>query len=80
MPEYSKVEDMPIGATITGIRMSESDDAIKPLAFPVTQVETDSKKRVHLHLQKFQRPSACRDLHCSRNLGRMGEGLNVRTE
>ncbi|AYP28238.1 hypothetical protein HOV19_gp57 [Klebsiella phage GH-K3] len=44
MPEYSKVEDMPIGATITGIRMSESDDAIKPLAFPVTQVETDSKK------------------------------------
>ena len=44
MPEYSKVEDMPIGATITGNRMRESDDAIKPLAFPVTQVETDSKK------------------------------------
>ena len=44
MPEYSKIEDMPIGATITGIRMSESDEAIKPLAFPVTQVETDSKK------------------------------------
>lgn len=44
MPEYSKVEDMPIGATITGIRMSESVDTIEPLAFPVTQVETDSKK------------------------------------
>lgn len=44
MPEYSKVEDMPIGATITGIRMSESVDTIKPLAFPVTQVETDSRK------------------------------------
>ncbi|UVT30714.1 hypothetical protein [Klebsiella phage vB_KshKPC-M] len=33
------------------------------------------QERFHLHLQKFQRPSACRDLHCSRNLGRMGEGL-----
>ena len=80
MSEFSKVEDMPIGATVTGIQMSESVDTITPLAFPVTQVETDSKKRFHLHLQKFQRPSACRDLHCSRNLGGMGEGLNVRTE
>lgn len=44
MPEYSKVEDMPIGATITCIRISESVDTIEPLAFPVTQVETDSKK------------------------------------
>lgn len=44
MPEYSKVEDMPIGATITGIRMDEWVDAITPLAFPVTQVETDSEK------------------------------------
>ncbi|WJJ58909.1 hypothetical protein G3_orf020 [Klebsiella phage vB_KpnS_PMM-G3] len=44
MSELSKVEDMPIGATVTGIQMSESDDNITPLAFPVTQVETDSKK------------------------------------
>lgn len=79
MSEFSKVEDMPIGATVTGIQMSESVDTITPLAFPVTQVETDSKK-VSSSSTKFQRPSACRDLHCSRNLGRMGEGLNVRTE
>lgn len=44
MSEYSKVEDMPIGAKVTGIQMSESVDTITPLAFPVTQVETDSKK------------------------------------
>ena len=56
MPEYSKIEDMPIGATITGIRMSESDDAIKPLAFPVTQVETDSKKCFIFIYKNFNAP------------------------
>ena len=56
MPEYSKVEDMPISATITGIRMSESDDAIKPLAFPVTQVETDSKKGFIFIYKNFNAP------------------------
>lgn len=54
MPEYSKVEDMPIGATITGIRMSESVDKIEPLAFPVTQVETDSKKGFIFIYKKLQ--------------------------
>lgn len=44
MSEFSKVEDMPIGAKVTGIQMSESVDTITPLAFPVTQIETDSKK------------------------------------
>lgn len=56
MPEYSKVEDMPIGATITGIRMSESDDFIKPLAFPVTQVDTDSKKGFIFIYKNFNSP------------------------
>ena len=69
MSEFSKVEDMPSGATVTGIQMSESVDTITPLTFPVTQVETDSKKGFIFIYKKFQRPSACRDLHCSRNLG-----------
>ncbi|QOQ37749.1 hypothetical protein MMBB_25 [Klebsiella phage MMBB] len=56
MPEYSKVEDMPIGATITGIRMSESDDTIKPLAFTVTQVDTDSKKGFIFIYKNFNSP------------------------
>lgn len=56
MPEYSKVEDMPIGATVTGIQMSESDDAIEPLAFPVTQVETDSKKGFIFIYKNFNIP------------------------
>lgn len=47
---------MPIGATITGIRMSESDDAIKPLAFPVTQVETDSRKWFIFIYKNFNSP------------------------
>lgn len=80
MSEFSKVEAMPIGATVTGIQMSESVDTITPLAFPVAQVETDSKKGFIFIYKNFNAPSACRDLHCSRNLGRMGEGLNVRTE
>ena len=56
MPEYSKVEDMPIGATITGIRMSESDDAIKPLAFPVSQVEKKKKKGFIFIYKNFNSP------------------------
>lgn len=44
MAEYSKVEDMPIGATITGIYMSDSADQVMPLSFPITQIETDSEK------------------------------------
>lgn len=56
MPEYSKVEDMPIGATITGIRMSESDGTIEQLAFPVTQVETDSKKGFIFIYKNFNSP------------------------
>ena len=56
MPEYSKVEDMPIGATITGICMSESVYDIKPLAFPVTQVETDSRKGFIFIYKNFNSP------------------------
>jgi hypothetical protein len=56
MPEYSKVEDMPIGAKITGIRISESVDTIEPLAFPVTQVETDSKKGFIFIYKNFNSP------------------------
>ena len=56
MSEFSKVEDMPIGATITGIRMSESDDAINPLVFPVTQVETDSRKGFIFIYKNFNAP------------------------
>ena len=44
MPEYSKVEDMQIGAVITGISMSESIDAVMALSFPVTQIEADNEK------------------------------------
>ena len=54
MSEYSKVEDMPIGATVTGIQMSESVDAITPLA--VTQVETDSKKGFIFIYKNFNAP------------------------
>ena len=56
MSEFSKVEDMPIGATITGIRISESDDAINPLVFPVTQVETDSRKGFIFIYKNFNAP------------------------
>lgn len=56
MPEYSKVEDMPIGATITGIRMDEWVDAITPLVFPVTQVETDSEKGFIFIYKNFNAP------------------------
>ncbi|KAF0966875.1 hypothetical protein [Gordonia sp. YY1] len=56
MPEYSKVEDMPIGATITGIRMSDSDDTIKPLTLAVTRVETGSRKGVIFSYKKWDRP------------------------
>ena len=80
MPEYSKVEDMPIGATITGIRMSESDDAIKPLAFQVTQVETDSKKKGSSSSTKI---SIVRCVSRSSSLAEPwwnGRRTNVRTE
>lgn len=56
MSELSKVEDMPIGATVTGIQMSESVDTITPLAFPVTQVETDSKKGFIFIYKNFNTP------------------------
>lgn len=56
MSESSKVEDMPIGATVTGIQMSESVDTITPLAFPVTQVETDSKKGFIFIYKNFNSP------------------------
>lgn len=53
---FSKVEDMPIGATVTGIQMSKSVDTITPLAFPVTQVETDSKKGFVFIYKNFNDP------------------------
>ena len=56
MSEFSKFEDMPIGATVTGIQMSESVDTITPLAFPVTQVETDSKKGFIFIYKNFNSP------------------------
>lgn len=56
MSEFSKVEDMPIGAKVTGIQMSESVDTITPLAFPVTQVETDSKKGFIFIYKNFNSP------------------------
>lgn len=56
MSEYSRVENVPIGAAITGIQMSESDDKITPLAFPVTQVETDSKKGFIFIYKNFNAP------------------------
>lgn len=56
MSEYSKIEDMPIGATLKGINMSESVDAMTPLAFPVTQVETDSKKGFIFIYKNFNSP------------------------
>lgn len=56
MAEYSKIEDMPIGATIKGINMSESVDVMTPLAFPVTQVETDSKKGFIFIYKNFNSP------------------------
>lgn len=56
MSYFSKVEDMPIGATVTGIQMSESVDTITPLAFPVTQVETDSKKGFIFIYKSFNGP------------------------
>lgn len=56
MSEYSRVENVPIGAAITGIQMSESDDNITPLAFPVTQVETDSKKGFIFIYKNFNAP------------------------
>lgn len=60
MSEFSKVEDMPIGATVTGIQMSESVDTITPLAFPVTQVETDSKKGFIFIYKNFNAPCVSR--------------------
>ena len=56
MSEFSKVEDMPIGATVTGIQMGESVDAIRPLAFPVTKVETDSGKGFIFIYKNFNSP------------------------
>lgn len=56
MSEYSRVENVPIGATITGIQMSESDDKITPLTFPMTQVETDSKKGFIFIYKNFNAP------------------------
>lgn len=56
MSEYSKIEDMPIGATLKGINMSESVDVMTPLAFPVTQVETDSKKGFIFIYKNFNSP------------------------
>lgn len=56
MSEYSRVENVPIGAAITGIQMSESDDKITPLAFPVTHVETDSKKGFIFIYKNFNAP------------------------
>lgn len=56
MSEYSKIEDMPIGATLKGINMSESVDTMTPLAFPVTQVETDSEKGFIFIYKNFNSP------------------------
>lgn len=56
MSGYSKIEDMPIGAAITGISMSESIDVVTPLAFPVTQVETDSEKGFIFIYKNFNGP------------------------
>nr|CAK1257827.1 unknown function [Klebsiella phage vB_Ko_K29PH164C1] len=56
MSEYSKIEDMPIGATLKGINMSESVDVMTPIAFPVTQVETDSKKGFIFIYKNFNSP------------------------
>lgn len=56
MSEFSKVEDIPIGATVAGIQMSESVDTITPLTFPVTQVETDGKKGFIFIYKNFNAP------------------------
>ncbi|UPU15821.1 hypothetical protein [Klebsiella phage vB_KpnS_SXFY507] len=56
MSEYSKIEDMPIGATLKGINMRESVDTMTPLAFPVTQVETDSEKGFIFIYKNFNSP------------------------
>ncbi|QZE50463.1 hypothetical protein [Klebsiella phage vB_KpnS-VAC2] len=56
MAEYSKVEDMPIGAVVTGIQMSESVDTVTPLTFPMTQVETDSEKGFIFIYKNFNGP------------------------
>lgn len=56
MPEYSKVEDMPIGAVITGISMSESSDAVMALSFPVTQIEADNEKGFIFTYKNFNAP------------------------
>lgn len=56
MSGYSKVEDMPIGATITAIDMGESNGLMTPLAFPVTQVETDSEKGFIFIYKSFNGP------------------------
>ena len=44
MAEYTKIEDMPIGARINGICLEEGVDIMTPLAFPVTQIEADHEK------------------------------------
>lgn len=56
MAEYSRIEDMPIGATITGISMNASVDVMTPLAFPVSQVETDSEKGFIFIYKNFGSP------------------------
>ena len=53
MSEYSKIEDMPLGAAVLGICLEESTDIMTALSFPVTQIETDSEKGyVFLYLDK----------------------------
>lgn len=44
MSEYSRIEDMPLGAALVGICLEESTDVVTALSFPVTQIETDSEK------------------------------------
>ena len=56
MTEYTKIEDMPIGASLVGISMSESSDSVTPLEFPVSYIETDGEKGFVFIYKNFNSP------------------------
>lgn len=56
MTEFSKVEDMPLGARVKGICLDGHTDIVTPLEFPVTQVETDSDKGFIFIYKGFNNP------------------------
>lgn len=56
MTEYSKIEDMALGAAIKGVCLEEHADIVTPLEFPVTQIETDGEKGFILIYKHFNGP------------------------